>query len=72
MALYTNTLTTTFANLATTLSSMTANTSITISDPANVILGASTNSSTLGYIIRHYTGNYLIDLSPTDLSPAIS
>src|SRR5574344_607931 len=68
MALYTNTLTTTFANLATTLSSMTANTSITISDPANVKLGSPDTSGTIGYIIKNYTGSYLVDLSPTDMS----
>ena len=68
MALYAKTLTTTFANLATTLSSMTANTSITISDPANVTLGSPDTSGTIGYIIKNYTGSYLVDLSPTDMS----
>jgi hypothetical protein len=52
---------------------MTANTSITISDPANVTLDSSIGTSgTLGYIIKVYsnTGSYLVDLSPTDLSTA--
>src|SRR5574344_989583 len=72
MELYTDTLTTTFANLATALSSMTANTSITILDPENIVIGNSGTSGTLGYIIKAYsnTGRYLVDLSPTDLSSA--
>src|SRR5574344_1589963 len=72
MELYTDTLTTTFANLATALSSMTANTSITILDPENIVIGNSGTSGTLGYIIKAYsnTGSYLVDLSPTDLSSA--
>src|SRR5574344_77302 len=72
MELYTDILTTTFANLATALSSMTANTSITILDPENIVIGNSGTSGTLGYIIKAYsnTGSYLVDLSPTDLSSA--
>ena len=68
MALYTNTVETTFANLATTLTGLTENSNILITDVANVTFGNAANSSgTLGYIIAN-NGSYLIDLSPTDFS----
>src|SRR5574344_852782 len=73
MALYTNTLTCTWAELQTALSgagTLTANTSITISDPANVVLGNSGISGTLGYLIKNYTGSYLLDFTPSDFSTA--
>src|SRR5574344_996306 len=71
MALYTNPLTCTWAELQTALSgagTLTANTSITISDPANVVLGNSGISGTLGYLIKNYTGSYLLDFTPSDFS----
>src|SRR5574344_933886 len=67
MALYTNTVRTTFANLATTLTGLTENSNILITDVANVKFGTADSSGTLGYIIRN-KGSYLIDLSPTDFS----
>src|SRR5574344_806287 len=73
MALYTNPLTCTWAELQTALSgagTLTANTSITISDPANVVLGNSGISGTLGYLIKNYTGSYLLDFTPSDFSTA--
>src|SRR5574344_2045448 len=71
MALYTNTLTCTWAELQTALSgtgTLTANTSITVSDPANVVLGSYDTSGTLGYLIKSYTGSYLLDFTPSDFS----
>src|SRR5574344_2045706 len=73
MALYTNTLTCTWLELQTALSgagTLTANTSITVSDPANVVIGNSNTTGTLGYIIKSYTGSYLLDFSPSDFSNA--
>src|SRR5574344_1794488 len=67
MALYTNTVRTTFANLATTLTGLTENSNILITDVANVKFETADSSGTLGYIIRN-KGSYLIDLSPTDFS----
>src|SRR5574344_427908 len=67
-ALYTNTLTCTFSELSEKLIDLSSNTSITISDPAHVILGDSNTSGTLGFIIRNYTGNCLLDFSPSDFS----
>src|SRR5574344_1188553 len=71
MALYTNTLTCTWAELQTALSgtgTLTSNTSITVSDPANVVLGSYDTSGTLGYLIKSYTGSYLLDFIPSDFS----
>src|SRR5574344_22556 len=71
MALYTNTLTCTWAELQTALSgtgTLTANTSITVSDPAIVVLGSYDTSGTLGYLIKSYTGSYLLDFTPSDFS----
>ena len=48
MGLYTNTVTTTWANLRTTLAALTANTSVTISDPNNVIFAPMTSSPSTG------------------------
>src|SRR5574344_1211781 len=73
MALYTNTLTCTWLKLQTALSgagTLTANTSITVSDPANVVIGNSDTSGTLGYLIKSYTGSYLLDFTPSDFSTA--
>src|SRR5574344_193633 len=73
MALYTNTLTCTWLELQTALAgagTLTANTSITVSDPANVVLGNSGTSGTLGYLIKNYTGSYLLDFTPSDFSTA--
>src|SRR5574344_506860 len=73
MALYTNTLTCTWLELQTALSgagTLTANTSITVSDPANVVIGSSGTSGTLGYLIKSYTGSYLLDFTPSDFSTA--
>ena len=67
MALYTNTVETTFANLATTLAGLTENSNILITDVANVTFGTADASGTLGYIIAN-NGSCLIDLSPTDFS----
>ena len=67
MALYTKTVETTFANLATTLTGLTENSNILITDVANVKFGTTDSSGTLGYIIAN-NGSYLIDLSPTDFS----
>src|SRR5574344_2042744 len=66
--LFANTVTCTFSNLASTLSSLTTDTSITISDPANVVLNNSSVSGSLGNIIKSYTGSYLLDFSPSDFS----
>src|SRR5574344_1835133 len=73
MALYTNTLTCTWLELQTALSgagTLTANTSITVSDPANVVIGSSSTSGTLGYLIKSYTGSYLLEFTPSDFSTA--
>src|SRR5574344_2451264 len=73
MALYTNTLTCTWLELQTALSgagTLTANTSITVSDPANVVIGNSGTSGTLGYLIKNYTGSYRLDFTPSDFSTA--
>src|SRR5574344_395660 len=73
MALYTNTLTCTWLKLQTALSgagTLTANTSITVSDPTNVVIGNSNTTGTLGYIIKSYTGSYLLDFTPSDFSTA--
>src|SRR5574344_2258067 len=73
MALYTNTLTCTWAELQTALSgagTLTANTSITVSDPANVVIGRYDTSGTLGYLIKNYTGSYFLDFTPSDFSTA--
>src|SRR5574344_441855 len=73
MALYTNTLTCTWLKLQTALSgvgTLTANTSITVSDPTNVVIGNSGTSGTLGYLIKKYTGSYLLDFTPSDFSTA--
>src|SRR5574344_592691 len=73
MALYTNTLTCTWLKLQTALSgagTLTANTSITVSDPANVVIGNSGTSGTLGYLIKNYTGSYRLDFTPSDFSTA--
>src|SRR5574344_444337 len=73
MALYTNPLTCTWAELQTALSgagTLTANTSITVSDPANVVIGNSGTSGTLGYLIKNYTGSYRLDFTPSDFSTA--
>src|SRR5574344_3158848 len=73
MALYTNTLTCTWLKLQTALSgagTLTANTSITVSDPTNVVIGNSNTTGTLGYLIKKYTGSYLLDFTPSDFSTA--
>src|SRR5574344_1543905 len=73
MALYTNTLTCTWLKLQTALSgagTLTANTSIKVSDPANVVIGNSNTTGTLGYLIKKYTGSYLLDFTPSDFSTA--
>src|SRR5574344_2062447 len=68
--LFANTVTCTFSNLASTLSSLTTDTSITIFDLANVVLNNSSVSGSLGNIIKSYTGSYLLDFSPSDFSTA--
>src|SRR5574344_1916828 len=73
MALYTNTLTCTWLKLQTALSgagTLTANTSITVSDPTNVVIGNSNTTGTLGYLIKKYTVSYLLDFTPSDFSTA--
>src|SRR5574344_10351 len=69
--LYTNTVTTTWANLITTLNALTADSNIEITDPENVILDNSTTSGSLGYLLRNsYTGSYKLDFTPTDMTRA--
>lgn len=69
--LYTNTVTTTWANLITTLNALTADSNIEITDPENVILDNSTTSGSLGYLLKNsYTGSYKLDFTPTDMTRA--
>lgn len=69
--LYTNTVTTTWANLITTLNALTADSNIEITDPENVILDNSTTSGSLGYLLKNsYTGSYKLDFTPTDMTKA--
>jgi hypothetical protein len=67
-ALYSNTLTCAFSELSSKLDELTENTSITISDPENVVIGDSDTNGTLGYIIKNYTGNFLLDFSTSNFS----
>jgi len=69
--LYTNTVTTTWANLITTLNALTADSNIEITDPENVILDNSTTSGSLGYLLKNsYTRSYKLDFTPTDMTKA--
>src|SRR5574344_192429 len=73
MALYTNTITTTWANLAEDISKLTVNTSITISDVNNVIFSTVDDKTTetaitLKKIITECTPDILLDFSPNDFS----
>ena len=69
--LYTNTVTTTWANLITTLNALTADSNIEITDPENVILDNSATSGSLGYLLKNsYTGSYKLDFTPTDMTKA--
>src|SRR5574344_2671618 len=73
MALYKNKITCTWKNLHKAISgkgTLTANTSITISDPENVKLGNSEIDGYLGYLIKNYKGKYLLDFTPSDFSTA--
>src|SRR5574344_416685 len=73
MGLYTNTVTTTWANLRTTLAALTANTSVTISDPNNVIFAPMTSSPSTGtcfgdIIYSATPSTVLVDFSDNDFS----
>src|SRR5574344_630269 len=69
--LYTNTVTTTWANLITTLNALTADSNIEITDPENVILDNSTTSGSLGYVVKNsHTRSYKLDFTPTDMTKA--
>ena len=73
MGLYTNTVTTTWANLRTTLAALTANTSVIISDPNNVIFAPMTSTpatgTCFGDIIYSATpSTVLVDFSDNDFS----
>src|SRR5574344_341959 len=73
MGLYTNTVTTTWANLRTALAALTANTSVTISDPNNVIFAPMTASPSTGtcfgdIIYSATPSTVLVDFSDNDCS----
>lgn len=73
MGLYANTVTTTWANLKTTLAALTANTSVIISDPNNVKFAPTTSSpstgTSFGDIIYSATpSTVLVDFSDNDFS----
>src|SRR5574344_1477317 len=73
MGLYTNTVTTTWANLRTALAALTANTSVTISDPNNVIFAPMTSSPSTGtcfgdIIYSATPSTVLVDFSDNDFS----
>src|SRR5574344_311511 len=61
---------TAWADLENILNNADSNLKIKITDPENVVLGYSGTSGTLGNLIKSYTGEYLIDFTPSDFSEA--
>jgi hypothetical protein len=69
MGVYTNTVTTTWADLATTLAALTQDTSVVISDPLNVVFNSVSVSGSFGYIIKNSCpSTVLVDFSDNDFS----